>query len=236
MHTPTMFPLNNRLLAALPRQELERLLPRLTRVHFAKGRLLYHAGDAVRHAYFPTSGMCSLLATTVGGAPLEVGIVGADGLVGLSAVLRAGVTHCQVIAQLPTDALRVSAEALRAEFDRGGRLQDLLLRYTHTQLAQLAQTALCNRFHKTEERLCRWLLISLDAVKGDTVRLTQEFLSYMLGVQRTGVTLAASNLQERKLICYSRGKIKVLDRVRLERAACECYDVVHAETGRVMTA
>lgn len=236
MPTSSRFPLSNLLLAALPRNEYERLSPHLHRVRLAKGRLLYHAGDPVRHAYFPTSGMCSLLATTEKGALLEVGMVGNEGLIGLPAVLRINVMPFQVIVQIEADAFRLRADVLRAEFDRNGRLQDLLLKYAHALLTQVSQSAVCNRFHTIEERLCRWLLISQDRVQTDTVHLTQEFLSYMLGVPRTGVTLAAGNLQKRRLIGYGRGRITILDRARLERAACECYRVVRAETERVLAA
>ena len=236
MHTSSLFPLNNRLLAAVPPDELGRLLPKLSRVHLPRGRLIYNVGDTVRYVYFPASGMCSLLAATEGGALLEVGVVGTDGLVGLPAVLRGGVTRHEVMAQLDTNAFRISAESLRAAVACGGVLQEVLLRYAYTLFVQVSQTALCNRFHTIRQRLCRWLLISLDATGSDTVHLTQEFLSYMLGVPRTGVTLAAGDLQKAGLISYRRGRIKALDRARLERAACECYRVTHAEVRRAITA
>ena len=236
MPTPSRLPPGNRLLAALPRPELERLRLAFKHVHLAKGQTLYHAGDAINYVYFPASGMCSLLAATEGGALLEVGIVGYDGFVGLPAILHTNIMPYHVIVQLATNAYRISAVALRAEFDRCGQLQVLLLRYTNTLLAQISQTAVCNRFHSTEKRLGRWLLISLDVVGSDTIPLTQEFLSYMLGVPRTGVTLAAGNLQRRGLISYSRGRIKVLNQEKLEQAACECHRVVRAETTRILAA
>jgi CRP-like cAMP-binding protein len=180
--------------------------------------------------------MCSLLATTEGGMLLEVGVIGVEGFVGVPAVLREGVTAHQVMAQLRTVAFRISADSLLAAMARGGRLQDLMLRFAYALLVQVSQTALCNRFHTIEQRLCRWLLICFDAAGADTVPLTQEFLSYMLGVPRTGVTLAAGNLQRAELISYRRGKITALDRARLERAACECYRVLHVEVTRALTA
>lgn len=214
---------DNRLLAALPRQEYERLSPHLEVVHLTPGRILYNVGDAVRHAYFPKGGMLSLLSTTETGRTIEVGMIGNEGMAGIPIILFSSVAPYQVMVQLACNALRIRGDALRTEFNRGGRLQELLLRFTHALLTQVAQSAACNRFHTIEERLCRWLLVSRDRVQTDTLHLTQEFLSHMLGVPRTSVTTVASELQERGLISYRRGKIVILNRLGLEAASCECY-------------
>jgi CRP-like cAMP-binding protein len=217
---------DNRLLAALPREEYARLAPHLELVRLTPGQILYNVGDPVRHAYFPKGGMLSLLSTTEGGRTIEVGIIGNEGMTGIPVVLRSNLAPYQVIVQLACNALRVRGEALRAEFDRGGRLQGLLLRFTHALLTQIAQSAACNQFHNVEKRFCRWLIVTRDRVQTDTLNLTQEFLSYMLGVPRTSVTAVAKGLQERGLINYRRGRIVILDREGVEAASCECYRLV----------
>lgn len=217
---------DNRLLAALPREEYARLSPHLELVRLTPGQTIYHMGDTVRHAYFPKGGMLSLLSTTESGRTIEVGMIGNEGMAGIPVVLQTCVAPYQVIVQLPCNALRIRGEALSEEFNRGGRLQSLLLRFTHTLLTQIAQTAACNQFHNVEKRLSRWLLVSRDRVQTDTINLTQEFLSYMLGVPRTSVTTVARALQGRGLIRYSRGKIVIIDRAGVEAASCECYRLV----------
>lgn len=213
----------NGLLSALPREEYERLSPHLELIRLTAGKILYNAGDPVRYAYFPKGGMVSLLSVTEDGRTIEVGMIGSEGMAGVPVVLRSSEAPYQVMVQLAGNALRIRGGPLRDEFDRGGKLQDLLLRYTHTLLVQVAQSAACNRFHSVEERLCRWLLISRDRVQTDTLQLTQEFLSYMLGVPRTSVTMIAGTLQKEGLIRYSRGRITILSRRGLEAASCECY-------------
>ncbi|MBA3804974.1 MAG: Crp/Fnr family transcriptional regulator [Acidobacteria bacterium] len=220
---------DNRLLAALPREEYERLSPHLELVRLIPGKILYNVGDAVRYAYFPKGGMVSLLSTTESGRTIEIGMVGNEGMTGIPIILRCDAAPYQVMVQLAGNAQRVKRDALKAEFNRGGRLQELLLRYTHALLTQIAQSAACNRFHTVEARLCRWLLVSRDRVQTDTLHLTQEFLSYMLGVPRTSVTAVARQLQERRLISYRRGKIVILDRTGIEVASCECYRLVREE-------
>lgn len=229
-------PFENRVLASLPHEEYERLRPYLEPVRLAPGKILYGAGDIVRHAYFPKGGMVSLLSMTEDGRTIEVGMIGCEGVAGIPVVLRVNRSPYQVMVQLPTGAARIKGETLRREFNRGGKLQDLLLRYTHTLLTQVAQSAACNRFHTVEERLCRWLLISRDRVQTDTLQLTQEFLSHMLGVPRTSVTMIAGSLQRDGLIRYSRGKITILDPGGLETASCECYRVVREEIGHFLAA
>lgn len=220
----------NRLLAALPREEYERLLPQLETVHLAKGKILYNAGDFVQYAYFPNDGMVSLLSMTQDGSTIEVGMVGNEGMVGLPIILLSNKTPYQMVVQIPVEsALRARASVLRNEFNRGGKLQHLLLQYTNMMLTQITQSAICNHFHTVEERLGRWLLIARDRVNSNTVRLTQEIISHMLGSQRTGVTMAAGTLQKMKLIQYSRGEINILDPDGLESVACECYEIIREE-------
>jgi CRP-like cAMP-binding protein len=213
----------NRLLTALPPLEYERLSPHLELVSLTPGKILYNAGDIVRHAYFPKGGVISLLSITQDGRTIEVAMIGNEGMMGVPIVLRSGVAPYQMMVQLAGNALRIRENVLRLELDRGGKLQDLLLRYTHSVLIQVAQSAACNRFHTVEERLCRWLLVSRDHVQTDTIHLTQEFLSHMLGVPRTSVTMIAINLQKEGFIRYNRGRITILDRSGLEAASCECY-------------
>src|SRR5918997_955085 len=226
----------NRLLAALPRQEYERLAPHLEPRHLPRGKTIALTGDTLRHAYFPTNGMISLLSTSEGGEAIEVAMVGSEGFVGVPIVLKVGVTPFWSVVQIQADAMRISAAALVKEFDRCGQLHDLLLQYTHSLLAHVTQSAVCNRFHTVQERLCRWLLLSRDRVKSDTINLTQEFIAQMLGTARTGVTMAAVPLQDAGLIRYRRGKITILDREGLKSAACECYSIVRKEVSHTLAA
>jgi CRP-like cAMP-binding protein len=226
----------NHLLASLPGEEYQRLLPHLEPVRIATGKILYNTGDIVNHAYFPRGGMLSLLSTSEDGRTIEVGIIDKEGVAGVSAILGVKTAPYQVLAQLPTSALRVRGDVLKNEFVRGGRLQEILLRYLHALITQIAQSASCTRFHKPEERLCRWLLVSQDCVQSDTLHLTQEFLSYMLGVPRTTVTALAVSLQTKGAISYSRGKITILSRRHLEACTCECYRFLRHEFMSVIAA
>lgn len=226
----------NRLLAALPRHEYERLAPHLVPMHLPRGKTIALTGETLRYAYFPTSGMISLLSTSGGGEAIEVAMVGSEGFVGVPIILKVGITPYWSVVQIQADAMRISAAALGKEFDRGEQLHDLLLKYSHSLLAHVTQSAVCNRFHTVQERLCRWLLLSRDRIKSDTINLTQEFISQMLGTARTGVTMAAVPLQEAGLIRYRRGKITILDREGLESVACECYSIVRKEVSHVLAA
>lgn len=219
-------PTRNRLLAALPREEYERLLPSLEPVRLPKGRVIYNAGDTIRDAYFILSGMISVLSTAESGASIEVGMVGYEGVVGIPLILRVPKSPYRLAVQIRGEAMRVAGRDLQREFDRGGQLQNLFLRYTHTLLTQICQSVVCNRFHTTEQRFCRWLLVGRDRVGSDTLHFTQEDLSHMLGAPRTRVTMAAGKMKKESLIDYSRGKITILDRRGLEAASCECYRVV----------
>ncbi|HEX8686148.1 MAG TPA: Crp/Fnr family transcriptional regulator [Pyrinomonadaceae bacterium] len=219
----------NEMLSRLPRPDYERLRPRLELVRLPRGRVVYGAGDTLRHIYFITGGMVSLLATTLDGHTVEVAMVGSEGAVGALSLLRINVVPYQVEAQLPVTALRLSLAAPAAECERGGHLHDLLLRYLHTLFTQITQSALCNRYHTIEQRLCRWLLVGRDRALTDHLALTQASLAHMIGSQRTGVTAAAAALQRRGLINYRRGKIKLLDGPGLEARSCECYGVTARE-------
>lgn len=228
-HIEARAPAGNRLLAALPHEEYARVSPHLESVHLPRGEVLYEIGDAIRHAYFPLNGLISLFSLTEDGATIEAALVGNEGVVGLPLLLRNHKTPFQIIAQFPSDAMRIKAGVLEREFGRCGRLQDLLLRYTHALLTQISQAATCNHFHSVKERLCRWLLISHDHVKTDVFQLTQESLSQILGAPRTGVTSAVGELNGARVIRATRGKIQILDRKGLEANACKCYDAVREE-------
>jgi CRP-like cAMP-binding protein len=230
------FPSENRILAALPKDEYARLLPAFSHTRLPQGRMLWDVGDRIRHAFFPLGGMVSLISVTEDESTVEVGMIGSEGCAGVSALLRLRNAPYRVVSQLQTGALRIGIEALEREFLRGGRLQDLLLRYTHVLLAQVSQSASCNRFHTTEERLCRWLLISSDRARSDTLDLTQGFLSEMIGCPRTSVTAIAARIQRMGLVRYSRGRVHILDRAGLERVSCECYRVISKELHRFLAA
>jgi CRP-like cAMP-binding protein len=219
----------NRILAALPHQEFARMQPHLERVHLEKGEVIYISGDNIRYAYFPDDGLLSLLSTTESGSTVEVAMVGNEGVVGLSTILKNRVIPYEVIVQLTTEAFRIRAEALQEEFSKGQALQELILRYLNVLITQISQASICNRFHTLETALSRWLLIAQDRVNLDALNLTQEIISHALGVPRTGVTTAAGALQRAGLIRYSRGKIVILDRGGLEANSCECYRILHHE-------
>lgn len=235
-HSAARLTSRNRLLAALPRLEYERLRPNMELVHLPKGKVIYEAGDSVRQAYFLTQGMVSLLSTTDEGQTVEVAMVGDEGMVGIPAVLSANPTPYKVQVQIPADAMRLSGASLKEEFDRCGQLQRLLLRFIHMLLTQVSQSAVCNHYHTVEERLCRWLLITCDRVRSDTFHLTQESIAQMLGAPRTSVSEAAGAMQKLGLIGYSRGRILILDRKGLEAAACECYRIITDQIAHLIAA
>jgi CRP-like cAMP-binding protein len=222
-------PLANRLLAALPKKEYQQLLPELEPVTLTFGDILFEPGDNIRHVYFPNNSIVSLLSAVGEREHVEVGMVGSDGMAGLPVFMGVSKSRTRGLVQGEGGAMRMKATALRKEITNGSSLQKLLHRYTHALLTQISQTAACNRFHLVNPRLARWLLMTHDRIEGDEFRLTQEFLSKMLGVRREGVTLAAGILQKQKLIRYSRGRIRILDRAGLERASCNCYAMVKDE-------
>ena len=234
--TTLRIPIGNRLLASLPPAEYEVLLPHLERVHLPLDTMLYHAGDRIQYAYFPVSGMASLLSITEDGEAIEVAMVGNEGMVDVGCFLRVNIMPYQSVIQIAADALKIRADLLRREFDRGGRLQDVLLRYTHALLTHVSQSAVCNRYHKMDSRLCRWLLVARDRVKSDTFNLTQESIAQMMGAPRTGVTASACRLQDKGLIRYRRGKITIVNRQKLEESSCECYGVVREKIDQFLVA
>src|SRR6266487_3409567 len=213
--------LENRLLDALPVEKQDHLLPHLVPASFSSGEVIYEEGATLGHVYFPTTSVVSLLRTTLNGATTETGLVGNEGVVG-SAVLMGGETSLdRAVVQGAGAALKLTANAARYEFDRGGAFQHMLLRYTCALISQVSQTAVCNAFHSVEQRLCRSLLMTRDRAGSDELQMTQEFLSNQLGVRREGVTHAAGGLQEQGIISYVRGYIKILDPKGLEERVCE---------------
>jgi len=227
-------PLQNHLLAALPAADYERLRPNLEFVQLPLGLALYESGSRLDYVYFVTAGIVSLLYVLEDGASAEIALTGCEGMVGISLFMGGESTPSRAVVQSAGHAYRLSASVLKKEFDSGGELQHLLLRFTQALITQMAQTAVCNRHHSVEQQLCRWLLLSIDRLPSDQLVMTQELIANMLGVRREGVTEAAGVLQHAGLIQYSRGHITLLDRPGLERRVCECYAVVKRETDRLL--
>ena len=225
-------PVANRLLATLSKKDYQQLQPELTQVTLTFADILYEPGDTIRHVYFPEDSIVSLLAEVGERSTLEVGIVGNEGMAGLSVFMGVGVSRYQAVVQGGGTAMRMKAAALHKASERPGALRRLLHRYTHSLMTQISQSAACNRFHVVEARLARWLLMTRDRVGTDEFRLTQEFMSHMLGVRREGVSNAAGVLQRNKLINYSRGHIRILDGAGLEAVSCRCYGIIKDETRR----
>ena len=228
-------PEQNRLLAALPADVLARFEHELTPVHLALGQVIYEPDEALQHVYFPTSAIVSLLYTMENGTSAEMGVVGRDGVVGIAVFMGGDTTPNRAVVQSAGDALRLELRFFREEFRRIGEMHRALLLYTQSLLTQMSQTAVCNRLHSVEQQLCRWLLLSHDRLRSDELVMTQELIANMLGVRREGVSVAAHRLQEAGLIRYRRGRITIVDRPGLERAVCECYQVVKTECGRLLT-
>ncbi len=226
-------PTGNLLLAALPEADFGRLQPHLQSVPLPIGMSVYESGDRMDHVFFPTDGIVSLLYVMENGASAEIAVVGNEGMVGISLFMGGETTPSRAIVQSEGHAYRLPAALLKGEFERGGELQHLLLRYTQALITQMAQTAVCNRHHTLQQQLCRWLLLSLDRLPSSELSMTQELIANMLGVRREGVTEAAGQLQDEGLIHYRRGHISVLDRPGLEHRVCECYAVVKKETDRL---
>jgi CRP-like cAMP-binding protein len=224
----------NRILAALPKEELTRLMPELERRDLALGDQVYDSGGHLDYVCFPTSCIVSLIYTMENGTAAEMGLVGNDGMVGVALFMGGDTMPNRAVVQLGGSAIRMKAKTLQNEFRRGGSLQRLLLRYTQALVTQISQTAVCNRLHSVEERLSRWLLLCHDRAGSDELPMTQEFISNMLGGRRQSVTVAAGRLQDAGLIQYSRGNIRIMDRAALERRVCECYQVVQAEFDRLL--
>jgi CRP-like cAMP-binding protein len=236
MMTASPTPQQNHLLAALPADVWGRLRSKVESTPMPLGQVLYESGTELRHVYFPTSCIVSLLYVMEDGASAEIAIVGNEGVVGVALFMGGETTPSRCVVQSAGHAYRLPAQYLKEEFDRAGPLQRLLLRYTQALITQMAQTAVCNRHHSVQQQLCRWLLMSLDRLPSNELTMTQELIANMLGVRREGVTESAGGLQRLGVINYNRGHIVVLDRPALERHACECYAVVKREFERLLPA
>lgn len=227
-------PEQNNLLSALSVDVRERLFPYLEEAPMPLGKVLYESGDKMRHVYFPTDSIVSLLYVMENGASAEISVVGNEGLVGISLFMGGESTSSRAVVQSGGSAYRLRGQRLVDEFHRHGELMTLVLRYTQALITQMAQTAVCNRHHSIDQQLCRWLLLSLDRLASDELTMTQELIANMLGVRREGVTEAAGKLQKLGIIEYRRGHIKVIDRPALEQRSCECYAVVKRESDRLL--
>ncbi|MBZ8141742.1 Crp/Fnr family transcriptional regulator [Rubrivivax gelatinosus] len=218
----------------MPAAEWQRWQPLLEWVALPLGQVVYESGRPLGHVYFPTTAIVSLLYVLEDGASAEIAVVGNEGLVGISLFMGGETTPSRAVVQSAGEGWRLNAGALKTEFARPGPVMHLLLRYTQALITQMAQTAVCNRHHSLDQQLCRWLLLSLDRLRGNELVMTQELIANMLGVRREGVTEAAMRLQRRGLIRYARGHITVLDRAGLEASTCECYAVVKREYDRLL--
>jgi CRP-like cAMP-binding protein len=229
-------PRQNHLLAALPATDFERLQSGLILVPLPLGKVLYESGSQLRHVYFPTTAIVSLLYVLADGASAEIAVTGNEGLVGIALFMGGETTPSRAVVQSAGHGYRLKAAVVKRHFETGGALQHLLLRFTQALITQMTQTAVCNRHHSVDQQLCRWLLLTLDRMPGNELVMTQELIANMLGVRREGVTEAAGKLQAEGLIRYSRGHITVVDRPRLEARVCECYGVVKKEYDRLLPA
>ena len=227
-------PRENELLAALPAREFSRWREFLEPIEMPLGEVLYESGGRLSHVYFPVDAIVSLLYVMENGASAEIAVVGYEGLVGISLFMGGETTPNRAVVQSAGYGFKLKASVMLQEFNRSGLVLHLLLRYTQALITQMSQTAVCNRHHSLDQQLCRWLLLSLDRLRGNELTMTQELISNMLGVRREGVTEAAGNLQDDGLIEYRRGRIKVLDRAGLEQRTCECYAVVKKEYDRLL--
>ena len=224
----------NDLLAVLPPAHLARWEPHLESVDLPLGEVLSESGWRMKHVYFPTTAIVSLLCVMRDGASTEIAVVGRDGVVGISLFMGGESTTSRAVVQSAGLGLRLPSAFLMEEFNEGGPVPHLLLRYTQALITQMAQTAVCNRHHSLDQQLCRWLLLSLDRLHGNELVMTQELIANMLGVRREGVTEAAGKLQQAGLVRYHRGRITVLDRPGLELRSCECYRAVRSEYDRLL--
>src|SRR6202046_327825 len=233
---PSGQPSQNHLLGALPAAEVQRWMPLLESVDLPLGHVLYESGAALEHVYFPTTAIISLLYVMENGASAEIAVVGNEGILGVSLFMGGESTPSRAVVQSAGHGFRLKANILKEEFNRAGPVLHLLLRYTQALITQMAQPAVCNRHHTLDQQLCRWLLLSLDRLRGNQLVMTQELIANMLGVRREGVTEGALKLQRAGLISYVRGHITVRDRDGLEKRTCECYGVVKKEYDRLLPA
>jgi CRP-like cAMP-binding protein len=224
----------NKLLAALPTSDYERLVPHLKLVPLSTRQVLYEPGEPITHVYFPQHAVISIVTNMKDGSTVEVGIVSNEGMVGIPVILGGKTTTTKAFVQVAGALMQMDAEVLRTEFKRGGAIQNLLLRYLRAIYTELTQSCACNRLHTLEERLARWLLTVSDRLESEEFPLTQEFIAQMLGVRRSGVTVAASSLSRAGMIRYQRGQINILNREDLEATSCECYQVIQNEYSRLL--
>ena len=226
----------NRLLAALPKKDYQRLLPHLEPVELPQHKILYDAGEHYEYAYFPSHSIVSTVAIMENGATTEIGVIGNEGMVGLPIILNTSYTNSTAIVQVGNGGYRIAAELLQAELERSQVLKTLMMRYVQARIIQLGQTAACNRYHNTEQRFARWLLTVQDNIQRNEFQLTHEFISQMLGVRRTGVTEVAGKFQKANIIQYKRGLINITSREKLEASTCECYGLIAREFSRLLDA
>jgi CRP-like cAMP-binding protein len=224
----------NRILAALPAAQYDRLRPHLEHATIALGDVIYESGGQLDYVYFPITAIISLLYMMENGSSAEMGLAGNEGVVGIALFMGGGTMPNRAVVQSAGAAIKMDAKVLKEEFARGGQFQQSLLLYTQALITQISQTAVCNRLHSVEQQLCRWLLLSHDRVQTDELIMTQALIADMLGVWREGVTIAAGRLQDMGAISYFRGLIKILDRKKLEATVCECYRVVKDEFDRLL--
>ena len=226
--------MENRILASLPAEEYERLLPHLEEIPLKLGEVISHPDQKIEHVYFPKRGTISVCAVMADGTQVEVGVIGNEGMFGLPVFFKTNTAPLQAMVQLPDGAVRMQAEAFSREVEQCEHLRNLLLHYAQAFFIQAAQTAACNRLHRMDGRLARWLLMCQDRKRSELLQLTHEFIAIMLGVRRAGVTEAANKLKNDGLIDYQRGFVRVIDRKGLEAASCECYAVVRREFDRLL--
>ena len=231
--SPIYRPEDNLVLNSLSAEVRGRLFPHLKLVNLPVGTVLYESGHLMRHIYFPTDSIVALLYVLANGASAELALVGNDGAIGISMFMGGESTTSRAVLQSAGSAYRLTGTRLRREFERHGELMQILLRYTQSLITQMAQTAVCNRHHSVDQQLCRWLLLSLDRLSANHLVMTHELIATMLGVRREGISDAAGKLQKRGVIRYTRGRITVLNRSKLEELSCECYGVVKKETDRL---
>ena len=226
-------PNDNKLLKNFPTATKKKIFPCLKLIHLPLGKVLYESGQSITNVYFPIDCIVSLLYVTENGSSTEISVIGNEGIVGIAVFMGGQSTPKRAVVQSAGYAYYLSAPILLSEFNNNTTIRMLLLRYTQALIAQMAQTAVCNRHHSIDQQLCRWLLLSLDRLRTNNLTMTQELIANMLGVRREGVTEAAGKLQKLGVITYKRGHITVTDRIKLERLCCECYAVVKMETDRL---
>ncbi len=219
----------NRLLAALPTEDYQSLSPHLEPIKLTQHQVLFYAGEEYKYAYFPSHSIVSTIVTMEDGSTTEIGVIGNEGMVGLPIILNTSCTNSTAIVQVADNGYRITAKQLKEEFERQGALNYLLMRYIQARIIEVGQIAACNRYHHLEQRFARWLLTLRDNIQQDEFQLTQEFISQMLGVRRTGVTEVASKFQKAGIINYKRGLIRIVSHEKLEAHACECYGLIAKE-------